>query len=76
MSFADALSRFSDVIGDRRAFLDLHAQIEMARWAYWMFWASAVGVLLSAGAVLAASLSLRASLAAARDSRTAACEAR
>ncbi|WP_300538431.1 hypothetical protein [Sphingosinicella sp.] len=38
--------------GDERAKRDLEAQEEMARWAFWMFWAAAVSTVIGAAGVL------------------------
>ncbi|MDO5896549.1 hypothetical protein [Agrobacterium sp. Azo12] len=51
---------FADKVADWRALQDLQAQLDMASWAGWMFWATLFSVAASALAVLLAAKSLSA----------------
>tara|TARA_R110001606_G_C15304711_1_gene642977 strand:+ start:423 stop:1241 length:819 start_codon:yes stop_codon:yes gene_type:complete len=45
---------------EQRAEIDLQAQVSMARWAYWMLWVSAVGVIVGAIGIFYLAATLRA----------------
>lgn len=74
-SFLDSFQHLISLLPPARDMLDLQAQLDMAFWAKWMFWASIGGIGVSAVAILAAFQSLRASRVALRDGRDAAAAA-
>ncbi|MGR9149484.1 hypothetical protein [Rhizobium leguminosarum] len=75
-SLIDAMERLAAAAPAAKDMLDLQAQIDMAYWAKWMFWASIGSLSVSLVAIVAAFSSLRASREAAADSRKAAADSR